>query len=99
MKNKVYAYDLLYILLLFNLLTKVTTFIFQQLPVVLYESVIDVVNGRATMLLAPLTYTLAAEEAERIGVDHVARVSSGEAGLNSLGIQLFLLSCLLLAFL
>lgn len=57
----------------------------QQLPVVLYESVIDVVNGRATMLLAPLTYTLAAEEAERIGVDHVARVSSGEAALNSLG--------------
>lgn len=38
------------------------------------------------MLLAPLTYTLAAEEAERIGVDHVARVSSGEAALNSLGI-------------
>lgn len=37
------------------------------------------------MLLAPLTYTLAAEEAERIGVDHVARVSSGEAALNSLG--------------
>ncbi|RVE49422.1 hypothetical protein evm_005934 [Chilo suppressalis] len=56
----------------------------EQLPVVLYESVIDVVNGRATMLLAPLTYTLAAEEAERIGVDHVARVSSGEAALNSL---------------
>lgn len=37
------------------------------------------------MLLAPLTYTLAAEEAERIGVDHVARVSSGEGALNSLG--------------
>lgn len=54
----------------------------------LYESVIDVVNGRATMLLAPLTYTLAAEEAERIGVDHVARVSSGEAALNSLGEEL-----------
>ncbi|KOB75640.1 Uncharacterized protein OBRU01_07153, partial [Operophtera brumata] len=48
----------------------------EQLPVVLYESVIDVVNGRATMLLAPLTYTLAAEEAERIGVDHVARRSA-----------------------
>lgn len=65
--------------------TKCSFHIFQQLPVVLYESVIDVVNGRATMLLAPLTYTLAAEEAERIGVDHVARVSSGEAALNSLG--------------
>lgn len=56
----------------------------EQLPVVLYESVIDMINGSATMLLAPLTYTLAAEEAERIGVDHVARVSSGEAAYNSL---------------
>lgn len=52
---------------------------------------IDVVNGRATMLLAPLTYTLAAEEAERIGVDHVARVSSGEASLNSLGIYKYII--------
>lgn len=68
-----------------TLINKVNNLVCQQLPVVLYESVIDVVNGRATMLLAPLTYTLAAEEAERIGVDHVARVSSGEAALNSLG--------------
>ncbi|OAD47012.1 COP9 signalosome complex subunit 6 [Eufriesea mexicana] len=45
-----------------------------QLSVSMYESVIDLVNGEATMLFVPLTYTLATEEAERIGVDHVARM-------------------------
>ncbi|GJQ84920.1 hypothetical protein Trydic_g527 [Trypoxylus dichotomus] len=55
-----------------------------HLPVTLYESVIDLINGEATMLFVPLTYTLATEEAERIGVDHVARMSSTDAGENSL---------------
>lgn len=50
----------------------------------MYESVIDLVDGEATMLFVPLTYTLATEEAERIGVDHVARMSSTEAGESSL---------------
>lgn len=45
-----------------------------KLPIGLYESVIDIVQGEATMLFVPLTYTLATEEAERIGVDHVARM-------------------------
>lgn len=36
------------------------------------------------MLFVPLTYTLATEEAERIGVDHVARMSSTDAGESSL---------------
>lgn len=53
------------------------------LPVVLYESIIDVIQGEATMLFVPLVYTLATEEAERIGVDHVARMSTNEAGENS----------------
>lgn len=48
---------------------------------------IDLVGGEATMLFVPLSYTLATEEAERIGVDHVARMSSNEAGESSLGIQ------------
>lgn len=51
----------------------------------MYESVIDLVNGQATLLFVPLTYTLATEEAERIGVDHVARMCSNEQGENSLG--------------
>ncbi|XP_066262063.1 COP9 signalosome complex subunit 6 isoform X1 [Euwallacea similis] len=55
-----------------------------HLPVALYESVIDLVSGEATMLFVPLTYTLAAEEAERIGVDHVARMSSTDSGESSL---------------
>jgi len=51
----------------------------------MYESVIDLVVGQATMLFVELHYTLATEEAERIGVDHVARMSSNEAGESSLG--------------
>lgn len=50
-----------------------------ELPVSLYESVIDLVNGVATMLFVELTYTLATEEAERIGVDHVARMSTADS--------------------
>lgn len=56
----------------------------EQLPVTLYESVIDIVAGDATLLFVPLTYTLATEEAERIGVDHVARMSSADTGASSL---------------
>lgn len=36
------------------------------------------------MLFVSLQYTLATEEAERIGVDHVARMSSNDAGESSL---------------
>lgn len=49
---------------------------------------IDLVNGETTMLFVQLSYVLATEEAERIGVDHVARVSSSESAENSLGIRL-----------
>jgi COP9 signalosome complex subunit 6 len=56
----------------------------EQLPIQLFESVIDIVAGEATMLFVPLTYTLATEEAERIGVDHVARVAqSNDTNANS----------------
>lgn len=58
----------------------------QQLPVTLYESVIDLVDGEATMLFVELNYTLATEEAERIGVDHVARMSTNDASGSSLGV-------------
>ena len=57
-----------------------------DLPVTMYESVIDLVNGAATMLFVELSYTLATEEAERIGVDHVARMATaGEASESSQG--------------
>nr|XP_014352563.1 PREDICTED: COP9 signalosome complex subunit 6 [Latimeria chalumnae] len=53
------------------------------LPVSVFESVIDIVNGEATLLFAELTYTLATEEVERIGVDHVARMTATGSGENS----------------
>ncbi|KAF4518399.1 hypothetical protein B566_EDAN010492 [Ephemera danica] len=55
-----------------------------DLPITVYESVIDLVGGEATMLFVELPYTLATEEAERIGVDHVARMSSSDTGESSL---------------
>jgi len=55
-----------------------------DLPVTMFESVIDLINGEATMLLVELAYTLATEEAERIGLDHVARMTSSETGESSL---------------
>lgn len=59
---------------------------FEQLPIQLFESVIDIIQGEATMLFVPLTYTLATEEAERIGVDHVQRMAqSNEPTANSFG--------------
>lgn len=51
----------------------------------IYESVIDIVQGEATMLFVNLLYTLATEEAERIGVDHVVRTSTHENGGKSAG--------------
>lgn len=63
----------------------------EQLPIQLYESVIDIVAGEATMLFVPLTYILATEEAERIGVDHVARMAqSNETTTNSYGMIQFI---------
>lgn len=60
-------------------------YLLQQLPVKIYESVIDIVQGEATMLFVNLLYTLATEEAERIGVDHVVRTSTHENGGKSAG--------------
>lgn len=50
----------------------------------MYESLIDLENGVPQTLFVPLTYTLASEEAERIGVDHVVRMSSSEVGDKSI---------------
>jgi COP9 signalosome complex subunit 6 len=54
-----------------------------QLPLSIYESLIEIVEGRATVLFTPVSYTLATEEAERIGVDHVARSSVAGTTLTS----------------
>ena len=47
-----------------------------NIPLSLYESVIDIVGGEARMLFIKLTYELATEDSERIGLDHVARITS-----------------------
>ncbi|KXJ26179.1 COP9 signalosome complex subunit 6 [Exaiptasia diaphana] len=47
-----------------------------DLPITMYESVIDLIEGETRMLFVEVPYTLATEEAERIGVDHVARLSA-----------------------
>lgn len=53
----------------------------------MYESIIDIVNSETTMLFVQLPYVLATEEAERIGVDHVARMSAADNSETSLGIK------------
>lgn len=47
-----------------------------NLPVTIYESMIDINDDQPRMLFIEVAYTLVTEEAERIGVDHVARLSS-----------------------
>lgn len=44
-----------------------------DLPVSMYESLVDLVLGEPRMLFVKLNYTLETGEAERIGLDHVAR--------------------------
>merc|ERR1711964_50588 len=49
-----------------------------DIPLTTYESLIDIVKGEAKLLFVKLNYSLATEEAERIGLDHVARISSAD---------------------
>ena len=42
---------------------------------------------QATVLFVDIPYTLATEEAERIGVDHVARMSTADTGDSSTGTE------------
>lgn len=46
-----------------------------DLPVSIYESVIDFIDERPNILFIELEYSLATDEAERIGVDHIAKHS------------------------
>ena len=45
------------------------------MPLSVYESLIEMEEGKTKLVFSGLPYTLATEEAERIGVDHIARVS------------------------
>ena len=54
----------------------------KELPVTLYESEMRFVNGEATHAFAKATYTIETAEAERIAVDHAARIVSGSGGVS-----------------
>ena len=45
------------------------------MPVNLYESLIEIMEGEPKILYTHVDYSLATEEAERIGVDHIAKSS------------------------
>ena len=52
---------------------------------------------QAKMRFVELVYVLVTEEAERIGVDHVARVSAGDSTEGSMGNMIVIFNCWLLA--
>lgn len=54
-----------------------------DLPVYIYESVIDLINGEVTMLFIELEFSLATDEAERIGVEHIAKLSCNDTLVQS----------------
>ena len=64
-----------------------------QLPIHLYESLIEILDGQPHVLYTHVSYSLATEEAERIGVDHIARssvtgtthTSAGMCGVAGMG--------------
>jgi len=56
-----------------------------QLPISMFESVLDLTEKGPTMLFVELSYTLVTEEAERIGLDNMAKFSvNAEGGDTSL---------------
>ncbi len=64
-----------------------------QLPIFIYESMIEIEEGATKVLYSPVTYTLATEEAERIGMDHIARVSIAGAKESSAGTRVYVHVC------
>ena len=54
-----------------------------KLPIAMYESVIDLVNGQTKLLFSPVNFSLATEEAERIGLDHMAKMSNWNGSSGS----------------
>ncbi|KAI1299309.1 COP9 signalosome complex subunit 6 [Halotydeus destructor] len=64
-----------------------------KLPITVYESVIDLVNGEATLLFVQVEYNLVTEEAERIGLDHMAHLSSQATGESATSVVADHLRC------
>jgi COP9 signalosome complex subunit 6 len=67
-----------YLLLTLNTATRTS-----ELPVTIYESLIDIVAGQPKVGFSQVSYTLATEEAERVGVDHIAKETVASGGQTS----------------
>lgn len=52
----------------------------------IYESLIEIVDTKPKILFAGVPYALATEDAERVGVDHIARSSVTGATERSAGV-------------
>jgi len=50
----------------------------KTLPITVYESIIDLIDGKAHTMFIKAQYKIETGEAERIAVDHVAHTSAGE---------------------
>ncbi|RIB24156.1 COP9 signalosome complex subunit 6A [Gigaspora rosea] len=55
----------------------------KNLPITVYESIIDIIEGQAHTLFIKSQYKIETGEAERIAVDHVAHTTLGEGGEGS----------------
>lgn len=54
-----------------------------DIPISIYESTIDVVNNELKMFFIELEFNIATEEAERIGVDYIAKHSCSNTMIQS----------------
>ncbi|EDQ89286.1 uncharacterized protein MONBRDRAFT_32483 [Monosiga brevicollis MX1] len=52
----------------------------EQLPITIFETIVELKDDEQHIHFAPTPYKLASEEAERIGVDHIANVSASAVG-------------------
>ncbi|GAA6006205.1 hypothetical protein JCM10207_000561 [Rhodosporidiobolus poonsookiae] len=56
----------------------------KDLPVAVYESVVEIVNNEPTPVFAAVAYEIETGEAERVAVDHVSKpMDSGDGGAQS----------------
>eukprot|EP01111_Echinosteliopsis_oligospora_P012919 TRINITY_DN4506_c0_g1_i1.p1 TRINITY_DN4506_c0_g1~~TRINITY_DN4506_c0_g1_i1.p1 ORF type:complete len:313 (-),score=102.33 TRINITY_DN4506_c0_g1_i1:64-1002(-) len=60
----------------------------RDIPITIFESELHVVQDKPTFLFVKVPYRIQTGEAERIGVDHVARVTPGGSGGSQLAAHL-----------
>ncbi len=64
---------------LYLLLDPLVSHATQGLPLQLFESELRIINDEPTLMFSKVNYRIETGEAERIAVDHVARVGAGGA--------------------